>query len=134
MPASFFDRKVFVKGNRFQFDQDLCHVSSLLADLQVLLFSLSKLLQSTSLLPHKACAAEPRLVISILLAGDVQLNPGPALLSRYQPTLDSASSINVRIVRTPDDGHCFIHALHYSIGTYIGVHMPYEMVHDFLAD
>ena len=74
------------------------------------------------------------LVISVLLAGNVQLNPGPALLSRNQPALDSASSLNVRMVPTPSDGHCFFHALHVSIATYVGVHMPYKMVRDFLAD
>ena len=43
VPASFFDSNFFDQGNRFQIHQDLSHSSPLLAGLQVLLFSPSKL-------------------------------------------------------------------------------------------
>ena len=53
----------------------------------------------------------------LLLSGNVHLNPGPALTCGQQPLLKANSALDVTIIPTPWDGHCFFHNLCISIAS-----------------
>ena len=67
----------------------------------------------------------------LLLSGYVQSNPGPLASSNNinQPTLLPVFIVTVSLVTTSSDGHCFIHALRYSLAKYLKREYSY---HDIL--
>ena len=67
----------------------------------------------------------------LLLSGNAQSNPGPLAASNNinQSALLPVSLVTVRLVTTSSDRHCFIHALRYSLATYLKREYSY---HDIL--
>jgi hypothetical protein len=58
----------------------------------------------------------------LLLIAGIELNPGPALRSLWQPDLNY--SIQQALpTHTPGDGHCLIHAIKSSLSTYLNLNI-----------
>ena len=72
------------------------------------------------------------MAIILLLSGNVHPNPGPALTCGQQPLLKPDSALDVTIIPTLGDKHCFIHSLCISIASYLGINIPYHQLIHFL--
>ena len=64
----------------------------------------------------------------LLLAGNVQSNPGPSTCSFIQPNATTISLDNFIGLHTPVDGHCLLHAIHQSLAEYLHIDCSFDNI------
>ena len=67
------------------------------------------------------------LTVLLLLSSNIKQNPGPgpALLAKYQPMVQTSLQL-CRPIPTKSDGHCLLHTVSISIHNYLGIHINTE--------
>ena len=68
--------------------------------------------------------------ISLLIFGDIQPNPGPALINQSQPALLECLS-TAQLINTPSDGHCLLYAMRISIHSHLNININVKQITDF---